>query len=185
MGRGRTYDPAVPEATIEPDAVLGSGRGHLTVLLVLILVRRAVVPLVLIGLICGALIGGTTSTTYDDVGDILTGLASPLAGVALAVVSRIVASLAGLAAAYPLSHRAPIAVDVHAPGRRGTFARMADRIHVTRALRELRWTRAVQEEAAVRLGRRGAVLTRADEVIRRSTLPLLGAVVVAFVVTSP
>lgn len=174
--RGWTATP------VDPAAALARGRADPTVVLVLGILHRSFWPLVLVGLIGGVALAGQVEATYDDPGQVLDGLASPVAGLALALLLRIAVAVVGLVAAYPLSHGSPIAVAPHPPGRRGLVGRTTDRVHVTRALRELRATRAVREEAAARLGPRGRTLARADDLVGRAWLPLVGLLVVVAVV---
>ncbi len=173
LGRGTSVDP---------DAVLAPGRRDPTVVLSLWIVRRAFVPLVVAGLV-GAVVltgGRGAETELENPGDVVEGVVSPLAGIVLAVVVRLLVPVLGLAAAYPLSHRAAIAVDAHRGSGAGAgLGRWLDRAHVTRALRELRSTRAVREEAVRRLGARGRALSRAGEVVAWVTVPLLAVLVVA------
>lgn len=149
--------------------------------MILGITRRAFWPLVLIGLIGGVAVAGRAEVTYDSTGEVIRGVISPLAGLALALVSRLLVAVVGLIAAYPLGHDSALAVDPHPIGRRGMIGRTIDRIHVTRALRELRATRAVQHEAASRLEPRGRVLACLDDAVRRSLLPLVGLLVLVAV----
>jgi hypothetical protein len=152
------------------------------VVLVLGILHRSFWPLVLVGLIGGVALAGQVEATYDDPAQVVDGLASPVAGLALALLVRVAVAVAGLVAAYPLSHGSPIAVAPHPPGRRGTVGRTTDRVHVTRALRELRATRAVREEAVARSGTRGRTLARVEELVGQAWLPLVGLLVVVAVI---
>ena len=79
-----------------------------------------------------------------------------IAGIAIAVALRFLVAIAALALACPLSRRATgsaISSDLRRP-----FTVLADRLHLVRAYRSLRWTATVRTHAAGRIGPWGRTL---------------------------
>lgn len=166
---------------------LGAGRADASALLVLSLMRKAFVPLFLLGSVSVVLtgdLGGDPLEGVDTPGEYVRALLSPLAGLILAIFVRLAVGVLGFALAYPLSHRSPLVVDAHPPGASGMVGRWVDRMHLTRALRALRWTRAVRGAAADRVGRWGGYALVAYRVLGWTIPVLLVALVVATAVTT-
>jgi hypothetical protein len=169
---------------LDPDVALGSGTLHAKTLLLLWCFRDTALPLLWIGLTVAFVSLQPDRITEQMQGlsgadGLLGGLLSPLALVALSVLVRLSVSVLGLAAAFPLS--LSIEPGDYTRGGRlmGRIRLWRDRLHISRAYRSLRWTWAVRERAAERLGRLGTTLVLCDRVLRWSNL----ALVVVFLVT--
>ena len=76
----------------------------------------------------------------------------------IGIILRFLVGVAALVLAYPLSRRET--GSSIGPGMpRRPFRVWADRLHLVRAYRSLRWTSSVRQVAATRLGRWGRVLS--------------------------
>lgn len=148
-------------------------------------IRRAAIPFVWLGVIGAAVSGrandleGIDLTGVDEVVSILS---SPLAGFALAILLRVAANWFGLMIAYPLARTAEKDTR-RAEGRRLPTTTLRDRLLLTRALRDLRWTTHVRRTAAERLGRTGRRLQALAVVLSAANPVLFVAAIVSIAVT--
>lgn len=107
-------------------------------------------------------------------------LLSPLIFIVVASVMRISVGFVALAAAYPLS-RSTTTSDHSQAGWIGRHMRVGrDRLYLSRAFRNLRWTWIVRSAAVERLGRRGQLLALCNSVIKWAGIILLAACIFAF-----
>lgn len=174
-----TPSTATP-ATLAPAAALRPGRFDPTALWLVWCLRRSFLPLLWSGLIGAAVVGQLEQASAEQLqtpGALIDALLSPLAGVVLALGARVGASALALALAYPLARRAAPLDERRLVGAL-RVALWADRLYLTRAFRQLRWTTPVRDLAARRLGDTGRRLRRADLVLRVANPVLLVALVV-------
>lgn len=138
---------------LDPQVALRPGRFDPFALWIVYLLRRTFFPLAFLSTIVLSLTGrdGETLAGVDTVGEFLEAVRSPLVLLVVATMIRVMATILGFMFAYPLSHRAPLAISPH-QGRWSAWGRLMDRLHVTRAYRSLRWTKAVRDVAAERIG---------------------------------
>ena len=145
---------------IDPSAAVLGGFDA-TALLVLWLLRSAVPALFLAGISYAWLVSETRFEAIPQVtapSQAIRLLLSPFVLVALAIILRFLVGIAALLLAYPLSRRET--GSSIGPGMlRRPFRVWADRLHLVRAYRSLRWTSTVRQLAATRLGRPGRVLS--------------------------
>ncbi len=177
----------VPQASppLAPGDLLRPGTRDPLALLVAWSVRKATLPLLWLGFIIALLARRADGIhlgldSADSVGDRLT---SPLAAVVIAILLWFGTAIAALVLAYPMARdraRALPAID----GRGARFAALTDRIAVTRALRALRWTTHVRQEAARRLGDTGRRIVRIDRFLDIANWVLLVLVPVVAIVTA-
>ena len=151
---------------IPPEAALRPGRGDPAALLCIWYVRKVSYGIIALGLLIGVAIGGgdqlTVGATAGD--EFWDELRSPLAGVILGIVIRVLASFAALALAYPLARER----ETHLPPRAyfgSSLTGILDRLHAARAFRSLRWTHHVRQVALARLGGTGRRLARLDPIL--------------------
>lgn len=168
-------EPAV-QARLLPGMALGPGHADARALLVAWFLRKATYGLFFLGVIAAVVVerGAEVEMNVSDLGAAWDGLRSPAAGMAGAIVLRVVVSVAGLVMAYPLARRYE---DGLAPrtniGR--TLGIWLDRLKVTRAYRSLRWTHHVRQAAVERLP--GRWWSRGDPVIDVANIALAIAAV--------
>jgi hypothetical protein len=145
--------------------------------------RKVAYPLIWIGII-GAVLTRRVEEAAETPLLSTTALMSPLAGLALGIAARLLAGGIAFVLAYRLTGSRD-AVD-RSFGSRGANAvhRIIDRVHVTRAYRELRWTKPVRAEAAHRLGPTGARFALADHVLTVVSWTLFGLTVVVAIVVA-
>jgi len=104
-------------------------------------------------------------------------LLSPFAFVAIAVILRFLEGAAALVLAHPLSRRET--GSSIGPGMlRRAFGVWADRLHLVRAYRSLRWTSTVRQLAAARLGTWGRVLSWSGPVLLATDVRMIITLVV-------
>jgi hypothetical protein len=151
---------------IDPSAAV-RGRFDATALLGLWLVRSSVPALFLAGVSYAWVVSETRFEAIPQVtspGQAVQLLLSPFAFVAVAVILRFLVGFAAQFLAYPLSRRETgPSIGQGNVGR--PFRVWADRLHLVRAYRSLRWTSAVRQLAADRLGRWGRILSWSDPVL--------------------
>ncbi len=151
---------------IDPSAAI-RGRFDATSLLVLWLLRSSVPALLLAGVSYAWVVSETRFEAIPEVttpGQAVRVLLSPFAFIAIAIILRFLVGIAALLLAYPLSRRET--GSSIGPGMlRRPFRVWADRLHLVRAYRSLRWTSTVRELAARRLGRWGRVLSWSGPVL--------------------
>lgn len=166
--------------TIDPTALVRPGRFDAASLLVVWMLRRLFVPVLVVGAIVGTVVigGDAPEPDFGSPREVVALLLSPWAGVALAIVLRVIANWLALLLAVPLTGRArPSAYEGGAVAR---WARAGlDRLWLARGFREQRWTWPVRELAADRLGVLGRRLRVADVVVTVVTSVVVGLVVVA------
>ena len=144
---------------IDPVAAVRGGFDG-AALLVLWFLRGAAPALLIGSLIYAWLVSESRFEAIPEMtppGQAVRALLSPFAGVAIAIILRFLVGIAALALAYPLSRRAT-GSSIGPDSRHRPFQVWADRLHLIRAYRSLRWTSTVRKLAAARLGRRGRVL---------------------------
>ena len=145
---------------IDPAAAVRS-TSDAAALLVLYALRCAVPTLIFAGLSYAWLVSEARFETFGDVtspGQAVRLLLSPFVVVAVAILMRFLVGIAALVVAYPLGRRE--SGSSIGPGMsRRPFRVWADRLHLVRAYRSLRWTSTVREIAAERLGRPGRILS--------------------------
>jgi len=145
---------------IDPSAAVRD-RFDAASLLVLWLLRCAVPAILLAGVSYAWVVSETRFGAIPQItspGQAVRVLLSPFAFIAIAIVLRFLVGIAALVLAYPLSRRET--GSSIGPGlMRRPFRVWADRLHLVRAYRSLRWTSTVRQLAATRLGRWGRVLS--------------------------
>lgn len=164
----------------DPSQALRSGDADARLVLLLWCLRKSFYPLLWLGLSIAVI-------AFDDVNalnrrfaslsnpsEVVASLLSPMAGVVFAFGVRIVVGVLALVSAYPLT-KATTRADYTAVSRTGGFFRLWwDRLYMARAYRSLRWTWAVRQFAAERLGRWGRIALRCSSWIRWSGVVLAG-----------
>ena len=151
---------------IPPEAALRPGRGDPAALLCVWYVRKVSYGIIALGFLVGVAIGGGDQLTggADTADQFWDELRSPLAGVILGIVIRVLASFAALALAYPLARER----ETHLPPRAyfgSSLTGILDRLHAARAYRSLRWTHHVRQVALARLGGTGRRLAHLDPIL--------------------
>lgn len=181
----QTRDGDTAVGGLDPSLALRPGRLDPFVLWLVWLLRRASLPLLWVGLI-GAVLSGDLDDLdpqrFQTLGELFGALLSPLAGVALAIAARAGAGVLGWALAYPIAHAARPVDDprrFHVP----QVSVWIDRFHLTRALRAWRWTAAVREVAAHRLGGTRRRLRLLDRGLLIANPVLIAVFIVAAAVT--
>ena len=150
------------------DELLRDGTFDSAALLVLWLVRKLFLPALFLGLIVAVLVtrdvdnlGAEIERSIDSLATpegFLRALASPFALIIAALVLRLVVEVLALALTYPLMRWGGPS-DYSRGGVFGSHIRLwMDRVHLTASLRSLRWSWAVRQAAADRLGHAGRVL---------------------------
>lgn len=173
-----------PTTGAVPDDVMADTDEDATAVLVLWVLRRLFWPLLLLGLAYAWLAGEVTPVALvrlDDPFSLLRALFTPLAGIGVAIIFRVVLDLVALVVAFPRTRWVVddrVRRDGHA---RGPVRRWVDRLYMTAAYRELRSTWTVRGRAATRLGRSGPWLT-ALNLLLWVLVVLAGAVLVVAVV---
>ncbi|WP_278237237.1 hypothetical protein [Isoptericola sp. AK164] len=165
-----------PEEQVRPAAFLRAGTVDAATLLVLRALRRAVWPLVVIGLavawVSGDLTNGAMSWLTDptqlaDPAALIGLILSPLVVFAAGVALRIIVNLTALAVAAPLAQGAWVAgTEAVSRGRR-----LIDLAYLSAGYRSVRWSYAVQREAVARCGMLGRQLAFV-ETLGRIALPV-------------
>jgi hypothetical protein len=140
---------------VTPSSALLPGNSDPVVVLLLWAGRRAFWPLLLVGASVAVVMGRSDSDSVyalSSPADLAGALLSPLAGVAAAVLLRLVINWLALLAAWPLSRW-------HHVGRSRSwpqiFRDFIDRWRLAQAYRSLRWTWGVRAEAIERAGELG------------------------------
>jgi len=164
---------------IDPAAAV-RGRFDAAALLALWFLRSAA-PALLIGSLIYAWLA--TDNKFESIpemtspGQAVRALLSPFAGVAVAIILRFLVGIAALALAYPLSRR-ETGSSIGPARRRRPFQIWADRLHLIRAYRSLRWTSTVRQLAATRLGRHGRILAWSGPALLITDIVLIFALLV-------
>lgn len=171
---------------LDPAVALRAGRFDPGAVLILWCARKAFYPLLWLGLIF-ATVGGRVDeineagslaeylATLDSVGEFVAAVLSPLVVVLAAFVLRIVVAGLAFALAYPLTTWNQPADYAHGRRTRSRSRLWSDRWYLTRAYRALRWTWAVRQVAAERLGELGRQLTRCGPFLRWASVLLFVA----------
>lgn len=167
---------------LRPEYALRPGRRDAAQLLSAWFIRKSAYWLFFVGTIAAHLTDRTdqTSVNWADVGAVATELRSPLAGLVLAAVARVIAGIAGLVMAYRLAvvYEAPLEPR---SGFGSGIGRLLDRRNQVYAFRRLRWTHHVRQEALQRLGpdrERVAKLDPILDIVNISTFVLMAVVVI-------
>ncbi len=158
---------------ITPADLLEPGMRDARRLLRLWTVRRSAIPVFWLGLIVGILISPTNEVhvSYETPEDAFRELATPAAGIMIAILIRLGTTFAGVLLALPLA----LAFDAagRGPGYSGRkLDRVFDQFGAARGYGSLRFTRYVRDAAVQRLGAAGAVYDRLDRGIRVATYAL-------------
>lgn len=153
VGDLRRIDPAmvIRPGSLDPRLLLGTW-----------FLRRTWVPLLVLGMSVAA--GLTRQPPGFDLAspaDVVRAVVSPWAGVALAVIVRVLAGLLALALALPLTGW-PKREDYPHGRLAGELRRWRDRWYRAGAYRSIRWTWPVRRTAAERLGRTAGWLEAMD-----------------------
>ena len=178
---------------LDPNDVLQDGTFDSAALLVLWCARKAFLPLLWIGLIAAVLLtqdaanlGNAIERELEDLdtpGEFFATLVSPFAGVLIAIVVRLIVGALAFTSAYPLT-RWNDASDYARGGTAGSYLRMWwDRVYMTQSFRSLRWSWAVRQEAADRLGSRGTILELCSPILTRANVILFGLFVAVLAFT--
>ena len=164
---------------LDPSAAVRDGFDAIA-LLVLWLLRSAVPALLLAGLSYAWVVSETRFEAIPAVttpGQAVQLLLSPFVLVAIAIILRFLVGIAALVLAYPLSRRET--GSSIGPGMLWRpFRVWADRLHLVRAYRSLRWTSTVRQLAATRLGRWGRVLSWSGPVLLVADVVMFIALIV-------
>ncbi|NNU26360.1 hypothetical protein [Isoptericola sediminis] len=169
-----------PEEKVRPAAFLRAGTGDAATLLVLRAMRRAVWPLMVLGLAVALSSGDLTAEELDqltnpveltDPSRLWALVLSPLVVLAAGLALRLVVNLTALVVSAPLARGAWVA-GTEATSR---WRRLMDLTHLSAGYRSVRWSYAVQREAVARCGLLGRQLALA-ETLGRIALPVSVAV---------
>ena len=177
---------------LDTDAMLRDGQFDATALLLLWCMRKAFLPLLWIGLTVAVLtkrddasLGDALEAEIeglDSASEFWAALLSPFSGVLIALALRVVVGLFGFALAYPIT-RWNRPSDYARRGKVGSYVRLWwDRVYLVRAYRSLRWSWAVRQAAADRLGRRGQILESCNPFLTFANLGFLVIFVVVLAV---
>ena len=164
----------------DPARLLKPGNVDPLVLQILWCVRKAFYPMLWVGLLMVLRSGRklVDVSELDTMPEIVEALFTPFAGVAVAVLIRLLVGFLGVIAAYPFSHT-DFATEI---AYRNRLRQWQDRYQQTVAFADLRWTWAVREVAIERLGDTGRVLSWCDPILRwlnYLTLALLTVVAIS------
>jgi hypothetical protein len=152
----------------------------------LALVRQAAVPVFWLGLTLGVLVSPEheLDATFHSADDAWRQLGTPAAGIAVAILIRLVTFVAGLLLALPLARAFDVVSSEHRgyPGTR--LQRAFDHLATTRGLGSLRSTRYVRGAALARLGPAAERYARIDRrlVVAERVLPALTLVIIVAIV---
>lgn len=183
-----------PDHRLDPNTMLRDGEFDPGALLVLWCLRKAVLPLLWIGIIVAVLATQNVANlgneiqkeieSLDTPAEFLSTLVSPFAGVLIALVLRLLVGSSAFALAYPLT-RWNQPSDYARRGKPGSYLRLWwDRVYMTRSYRSLRWSWAVRQEAADRLGRRGQILELCNPILTWANALLFAVLVVVIALAS-
>jgi len=161
-GGGQEADRLDPiRHPIDPSAAVRD-RFDATALLLLLWLLRSTVPALLLGGLRYAWL--VSETRFEAIPQVTTPgqavrlLLSPFVFIAIGIALRFLVGIAALVLAYPLSRRET--GSSIGPGMlRRPFRIWADRLHLLRAYRSLRWTSTVRQLAATKLGQWGRILS--------------------------
>ena len=172
-----------PTPEIAPDDVLQPGTRDARRLLILWSIRRSAVSVFWLGLMVGVLLapGNNVDVTYETPADAFRELASPAAGIALAILIRLGTSAVGVLLAAPVTQAFDAAGRARGPYSGRDLDRLSDRLNAARGYRSLRFSRYVRDAAVERLGAAGVVYDRIDHGFRIAAyvLPVVTIVVTA------
>ncbi|MFC5381531.1 hypothetical protein [Aquipuribacter nitratireducens] len=165
-----------------PADVMSESRRDATAVLVTWVLRRSFWTLLLLGLAYGWLAGAVTPVALvrlDDPLRLFAALATPLAGIAVAIGFRVAVDLAALVVAFPRTRW--VVTDRTRRNRhtRAPVRRWVDRLYMTTAYRELRSTWTVRGRAATHLGHSGPWLTALNVLLWLTTALAAAVLVVA------
>ena len=168
--------PSQPQ--FDPGVVLLAERFDPLALLWLWFARRLVYPLIWIGITVAALasqMDDADMADIDTVSEAFRALLSPLAGFVIAIGLRLATSVVGLALAYRVTLSADAITLPFESQRAASLRSVVDRLLVTRAFRNLRWTKAVRQLADHRVGKAGRRFEVADRVVTVANVVLVVA----------
>ena len=170
-------------AELDPELARRTGRFDPAAVLVLWCLRKAFFPMLWLGLTVATISGrseeiadaggvGDWASSFDSAGDVVAALLSPLAIVLFAIVSRFVVAVLALVLAYPLTMWSEPTDYAHGRKSRSRSRLWSDRWYLTQAYRALRWTWAIRQVAADKLGEPGRQLSRCGPVLSRAGIGL-------------
>jgi hypothetical protein len=184
LGRMEASMTADDQLFIHPAQALRPGERDARNLLIAWCIRRSAYPLLFLGLIGAyATTGGSGSVVWDDPGVVIRELTSPIAGLLLAVIARVVASQTGLVMAFWFARERDRRLDPRT-GINRRLARVLDLRQASKSFRALRWTHHVRQEAVARVAPTGGWWRQIDKTFDVATIVLAIGVGVASLVTA-
>lgn len=110
--------------------------------------RKTFYTLLMIGLITASVTGSVMNSgiNWRDVNQIIDSLRSPFAGIALAIIVRVVVEVLATLAAYPTVWRRN---REHTIVYSSPFTRILDNYRAARGISKLRWTQGVRQKAVL------------------------------------
>ena len=183
----------VPSERLDPNDLLRDGTSDSATLHVTWLTRKLFLPLLLAGVIVAVQVTQNVVTLGDEIRsridslntptDFFSALASPFSLIIVALALRIVAELMALILAFPLTRWSRPSDYDRVPLVGRYWRLLSDRVHFAGAFRSLRWTYAVRQAAADRLGPIGRVLEVLSPALSWAAA-LLAVILVAVVATT-
>lgn len=161
-----THRSADTDELLLPGHLLRDGLRDPFRLLVVWYIRKSAYWLAFVGSTVAHVQNRTDEATVDwsDPQGVWDELWSPLVAVVLAVVVRLVASVAGLVLAYPLVLEYERQLEART-GPTRWISTVLDRRNLASALRKLRFSHHVRQQALARLGERGKRMGRLDPIL--------------------
>lgn len=175
-----------PSERPDPNELLGDGSVDAAALLIVWVARKLSLAVLLVGLIVAVRVSqdlaaqeGGSQSSIDILTELVTASPSPVGLITAAVVLRVAVEVLALALTYPLT-RWNRPSDYPRAGVVGRYVRLwTDRVHQAGSFRSLRWSWAVRQAAADRLGTPGHLLELASPILTSANWLLLAAIVVA------
>lgn len=164
----------------DPSRLIRNGRFDPMVVLLLWCGRKAFLPMLWGGLLILVLSGqplDEVDAQLDTLQEVIAAVFTPLVGVVVAIVFRVVVGFLSVIAAYPLTRLDRI--DEAAYTTR--FRYWQDRYFRTVAYNDLRRTWVVRDAAVERLGSTGRVISWCDPVLRWLGILMFAALTVALI----
>lgn len=178
-------DP-VPDLDIplRPGQALLPGRSDAAQLLTVWYVRKSAYWLSFVGATLAHLTDRTDDVSWTDPGSVASELWSPLAGLILAVLIRFGTSIVGLAIAYRVVrvYRSTLPPQT---GFASWISRLLDGRGLTLAVRRLRWSHHVRQEALARLGASGERVRKLDPILDVANIVSFVVMILVVVATVP
>ncbi len=183
----------VPNERLDPHHLLRDGTFDPAALLILWLGRKLFLPLLFAGVIVAVQVTQDVATLGDQIqqridaldtpGEFVAALASPFALILIAIALRVVVEAMAVVITYPLT-RWNRPSDYPRAGTLGRYLRLwSDRGHLAGSFRSLRWSWAVRQAAADRLGPVGRVLEALSPALSWASAILFVALVAVIAAT--